>query len=87
VEGSSPRRLVALQRAGAADPGALALAGIGEAIAVAAQEILADPIELAGAPPTGGAVHYTGADEIGPLAAEPTGHGGVMTSVSGAWQI
>src|SRR3984893_7889582 len=55
-------------------PFAFALAGVGEAIAMPAQEIAPWPVQLGDAPPTGDAVHHTWTDEIGPRATKAARH-------------
>src|SRR5271166_1209295 len=55
-------------------PCALALAGVGEAVAVPAQEIAPRSVEFGDAPPAGDAIHHAGTDEIRPCSAEATGY-------------
>src|ERR1700730_7149684 len=52
-------------------PSAFALAGVGEAIAMPAQDW---PVQLGDAPPAGDAVHHTRTDEIGPRATKAARH-------------
>ena len=55
-------------------PCVFALAGMGEPVAMPAQEIAHRPVQLGDAPPAGDAVHHAGADEIRPCAAEAAGY-------------
>ena len=55
-------------------PLAFALAGMGEAITMAAKKILAWSVQLDDAPPAGNPVHYAGAHEIRPKSAEAAGY-------------
>jgi hypothetical protein len=53
---------------------ALALAGVGELMAMSTEEVAARAVELGDAAPAGDAVHHPRTDEVRPGAAQPTGH-------------
>jgi hypothetical protein len=54
-------------------PGALTLAGMGEAITIATEDIAARPEQFCDLPPAGDTIHHARADEIGSTPSESTG--------------